>query len=95
MTSANKKLGYYDFKHSYQYPMSNATPMDITRDQETKGQKEAGAPKTSVQEAQVRSEKEYIPPHLCKRKTPVQGQKYHFSEDQKDRKESGGNPYSL
>lgn len=44
MTSANKKFGYYDFKHSYQYPMSNAIPMDIT----TKGE-------TNVQE---RSEKE-------------------------------------
>lgn len=37
MTSANKKLGYYDFKHSYQYPMSNATPMEITSSKETKG----------------------------------------------------------
>jgi len=35
MTSANKKHGYYDFKHSYQYPMNNAIPMDITPKGET------------------------------------------------------------
>lgn len=35
MTSANKKFGYYDFKVSYQYPMSNATPMEITSKGET------------------------------------------------------------
>lgn len=35
MTSANKKFGYYDFKVSYQYPMSNGTPMEITSKGET------------------------------------------------------------
>lgn len=35
MTSANKKFGYYNFKLSYQYPMSNGTPMDITPKSET------------------------------------------------------------
>lgn len=39
MTSANKKIGYYNFRISYQYPMSNGTPMEITPNAETKGEK--------------------------------------------------------
>lgn len=89
MTSANKKVGHYDFKHSYQYPMSNAKPMDITSDKETKVQKEAGPLPEAIEPQKVWDPKKYVPPHLCTRKREMERKKTLFQKAiQQDRKES-------
>jgi len=96
MTSANKKVGYYDFKLSYQYPMSNAIQMDVTSDKETKGQKEAGQVQQENQQAPVWDPKKYIPPHLCTRKRQVERKKTLFQKEiQQDRKESESDPDAM
>lgn len=69
MTSANKKIGYYDFKHSYQYPMNGGTPMEITSSSETKGEK-VGEKKGSVQTTRVQDNHPWRQPRLP-RKTYV------------------------
>lgn len=80
MTSANKKVGHYDFRVSYQYPMSNGTPMEITSNVETKGEgKETKGMEERERKVEVHK-KALIPPHLCERKTSVQRQKYYFPE---------------
>lgn len=67
MTSANKKFGYYDFKHSYQYPMNGATAMEITSSGETKGEK-VGEKKGSVQKPRTQDNPPWRAPRI-QRKT--------------------------
>lgn len=94
MTSANKKPAYYDFKHSYQYPMSHGTPMEITSNEETKSEKKSAPVQTWTNQEKVWNPKDYIPPHLCQRKKKVQRQKYHFKSEM-DEQEASSNTYSL
>jgi len=95
MTSANKKFGYYDFKHSYQYPMSNATPMEITSNSEKKGEEKARSFSERCESTPIWDPKKYVPPHLSKRKV-VPKEKWLFPSIHKDNeKEAKRDPDSM
>jgi len=48
MTSANKKPAYYDFKHSYQYPMNHGTMEDFTKKDDLSGKETKNVPQEAM-----------------------------------------------
>lgn len=94
-----RKHGYYDFKTSYQYPMSNGDPMEISQAYDSASGKESAEKKKESKAGGEETpwyKKKYIPPHLCTRKTPLQATKYHFAQNlEKSDQKGAGNANTM